>query len=81
MRPDELILRFRATSYKDHIYSMIREMTSGVGANRQIRIADVMEKCSAKGYKPDQVNEVLDDYEDLNVWQLNAARTRLTVVQ
>lgn len=60
---------------------MIREMTSGVGASRQIRIADVMEKCSAKGYKPDQVNEVLDDYEDLNVWQLNAARTRLTVVQ
>lgn len=32
------------------------------------------------GFKPDQVQECIEEYEELNVWQVNAARTRITVI-
>ena len=39
-----------------------------------------MERCATKGFTPAQVNEVVDAYENLNVWQVNMGRTRLTAV-
>ena len=32
------------------------------------------------GFKPDQFERCLTEYESLDVWQLNAARTRLSFV-
>uniref|UniRef100_A0A183B3A1 DNA replication licensing factor MCM7 n=1 Tax=Echinostoma caproni TaxID=27848 RepID=A0A183B3A1_9TREM len=68
----------RPQSYKDIIYHIVRELT-GAG-DGTARLADVMERCAARGYTPAQVNEVVDAYENLNVWQTNVGRTRLTVV-
>ncbi|KER26590.1 hypothetical protein T265_13965 [Opisthorchis viverrini] len=68
----------RPQTYKDAIYHIIRELTSAEDGTT--RLADVMERCAARGYTPAQVNEVVDAYENLNVWQVNVGRTRLTVV-
>ncbi|TPP65934.1 DNA helicase [Fasciola gigantica] len=68
----------RPQSYKDIIYHIARELTGAGGGTA--RLADVMERCAARGYTPLQVNEVVDAYENLNVWQTNVGRTRLTVV-
>ncbi|VDM18138.1 unnamed protein product [Hydatigera taeniaeformis] len=70
--------RSRLTSYKDLIYQVVRELLSA--GDGTTRLADVMERCATKGFTPAQVNEVVDAYENLNVWQLNMARTRLTAV-
>uniref|UniRef100_A0A183SWJ1 DNA replication licensing factor MCM7 n=1 Tax=Schistocephalus solidus TaxID=70667 RepID=A0A183SWJ1_SCHSO len=70
--------RNRPASYKDNIYQVIRDLlTTGGGSTR---LADIMERCATKGFTPAQVNEVVDAYENLNVWQVNMGRTRLTAV-
>ncbi|KAK6962409.1 DNA replication licensing factor mcm7 [Biomphalaria glabrata] len=63
----------------DQIYQIIREMvpTSGV---RSVKISDILETCTNKGYKPDRIHVCIEEYEDLNVWQVNNARTRLTFI-
>ncbi|KAL5965951.1 DNA replication licensing factor mcm7-A [Taenia solium] len=70
--------RSRLASYKDLIYQVVRELLSA--GDGTTRLADVMERCATKGFTPAQVNEVVDAYENLNVWQLNMGRTRLTGV-
>ncbi|XP_076058783.1 minichromosome maintenance 7 [Oratosquilla oratoria] len=67
----------RAQSVTDRIFTLIREMA---GDARVVKLGEVHERCTSKGYKPDQVNECVEEYEELNVWQLNQTRTRLTFV-
>ena len=37
-------------------------------------------RCTAKGFKPDDIEKCLEEYERLDVWQLNQAKTKLTIV-
>jgi DNA replication licensing factor MCM7 len=67
----------RAQNVMDKIYSVIRELA---GDSKTVKMADVMERCTSKGYKPDQVEECLEEYEELNVWLINQARTKITFV-
>ncbi|CAL8094133.1 unnamed protein product [Calicophoron daubneyi] len=75
---DDLDRVGRPQSYKDIIYHIVRELTTA--GDGTTRLADIMERCAARGHTPAQVNEVIDAYENLNVWQVNVGRTRLTVV-
>ena len=36
-------------------------------------------RATSKGYKPDAIDRCLEEYESLDVWQLNQARTKLTM--
>ncbi|KAG7174366.1 DNA replication licensing factor mcm7-like [Homarus americanus] len=67
----------KAQTVTDKIFTLIREVA---GESRVVKLGDVIERCTSKGYKPDQVNECIEEYEELNVWQLNQARTKLTFV-
>lgn len=67
----------RAQNVMDKIYNVIRELA---GESKTVKMADVMERCTSKGYKPDQVEECLEEYEELNVWLINQARTKITFV-
>lgn len=40
----------------------------------------IMDRCTAKGYKPDQVEKCIEEYEKLNVWQVNQTRTNITFI-
>lgn len=62
----------------DKIYNLIREIGSD---QRSVRMADILERCTSKGYNQDQVMECIEEYEELNVWQVNQARTKVTFVQ
>lgn len=48
--------------------------------SKTIGISEILEKCAGKGYNPDQVNACIDNYEALNVWQINQTRTKITFV-
>nr|CAD7446228.1 unnamed protein product [Timema bartmani] len=61
----------------DKIFSVIRDLA---GESKTVKLSEVMERCTSKGYKPDQVEECLEEYEELNVWQINQARTKITFV-
>lgn len=69
----------RTINITDQIFAAIKDMVSDSGA-KSIKVADAIERCTTKGYKPDQIDECLEEYEELNVWQINHARTRLTFV-
>ncbi|CAH1245044.1 DNA replication licensing factor mcm7-like [Branchiostoma lanceolatum] len=63
---------------QDVIFSLIREMAPpGV---KTVNLADARERTLAKGFTPDQFDEAIEEYEDLNVWQVNAAKTKITLI-
>uniref|UniRef100_A0A182WL62 DNA replication licensing factor MCM7 n=1 Tax=Anopheles minimus TaxID=112268 RepID=A0A182WL62_9DIPT len=59
----------------DKIFALVRELA---GDSKTVKVADIMERCTSKGYKPDEVDECIETYEELNVWQVNQTRTRIT---
>ncbi|XP_054272412.1 DNA replication licensing factor Mcm7 [Macrosteles quadrilineatus] len=67
----------RAPSVVDRIFSVIRELAAG---KKTVKLSEVREQCTSKGYQPDQVEECIEQYEELNVWQVNQARTTITFV-
>jgi len=69
----------RSANPTDQIYAVIRELAPTKGV-KSVKLADVMEVVTSKGFKPDLVQECIEEYEDLNVWQVNTARTRLTFI-
>jgi len=68
---------YRATTAIDRIYNLIRELSD---EGRTVRMADIVERCTSKGFTHDQINECIEEYEELNVWQVNQARTTVTFV-
>ena len=70
---------FRVQSIKDAIYQAIADLMSEKG-QKTLKMSDVMERCVSKGFKPDQIDECVEEYEELNVWQVNTAKTKLTMV-
>lgn len=45
--------------------------------DEDIPLSEIMDRCVTAGHTPDQVDKCLDEYEKLNVWQLNQNRTCL----
>ncbi|CAK8686982.1 DNA replication licensing factor mcm7-like [Clavelina lepadiformis] len=66
----------------DAIFQIIRDMApvEGGDAVSSVRVSDARQRCIAKGYTPDQFDEAVEEYEALNVWLLNTAKTRLTFI-
>lgn len=63
----------------DMIFATIREMVPG-GAGRTVKYSEAEQRCVSKGFTPAQVENALEEYEELNVWQVNQARTKITFV-
>ncbi|KAG5880468.1 hypothetical protein JTB14_000573 [Gonioctena quinquepunctata] len=68
---------YRPPNVHDKIFALIRELA---GDSKIVMVSDALEKCASKGYNPDQVDACIEEYEELNVWQVNQTRTRLTFV-
>ena len=84
----------RRKTRSDEIYDLIRTMAAGSKTlkipeikERYIRVCLFIRifnltflRCTAKGFKPDDIEKCLEEYEQLDVWQLNQAKTKLTIV-
>jgi len=66
---------FSVPNTSDRIFAIVRELA---GSGKAVKIGDIMDRCTTKGFKPDQVDKCIDDYEELNVWQVNMGRTKIT---
>jgi DNA replication licensing factor MCM7 len=69
--------RQRPKSVADQIFSIVRDMVS----NKDIKVVsyvEAQEKCARKGFTPDMFHEASKTYEDLNIWLVNNARTKIT---
>ncbi|XP_058566846.1 DNA replication licensing factor MCM7 isoform X2 [Neofelis nebulosa] len=61
----------------DVIFATVRELVS---EGRSVRFSEAEQRCISRGFTPAQFQAALDEYEELNVWQVNTARTRITFV-
>ncbi|XP_061439795.1 DNA replication licensing factor MCM7 isoform X2 [Rhineura floridana] len=61
------------------IFAAIRELVPAGGA-RSVNLAEAEQRCVSKGFTPTQFQATLSEYEELNVWQVNQKKTRLTFV-
>ncbi|KAM9286004.1 DNA replication licensing factor MCM7 [Cariama cristata] len=61
----------------DAIFSVLRELAGGA---RTLPYPQALQRCLAKGFTPTQLGAALQEYEELNVLQVNPARTRITFV-
>ncbi|KAF6357204.1 minichromosome maintenance complex component 7 [Rhinolophus ferrumequinum] len=61
----------------DVIFATVREL---VAEGRSVRFSEAEQRCISRGFTPAQFQAALDEYEELNVWQVNTARTRITFV-
>ncbi|XP_078057032.1 DNA replication licensing factor MCM7 [Mustelus asterias] len=69
----------RAQRPADMIFATIREMV----ADREVRVvkySEAEQRCISKGFTPAQVEAALEEYEELNIWQVNQARSKITFV-
>lgn len=64
-------------STSDKIFALVRELA---GQSKNVKIEDVMHRCTNKGFKPEQVDACIEEYEELNVWQVNQTRTKITFI-
>lgn len=62
----------------DAIFAALRELSGPSG--HSVSAAEGLQRCVAKGFTPLQFQAALQEYEQLNVLQLNAARSRITFV-
>ena len=62
----------------DLIYGIIRDLQKD-GATT-VKYDDARGRCIAKGFNSDQFQECIDEYERLNIWHVNAGRTRITFI-
>uniref|UniRef100_A0A1B0FC91 DNA replication licensing factor MCM7 n=1 Tax=Glossina morsitans morsitans TaxID=37546 RepID=A0A1B0FC91_GLOMM len=65
----------RTLATSDNIFAANRELA---GHSNTVKITDIMDRCANKGCKSDQVDKCIEDYEELNVWQVNMGRTKIT---
>ncbi|KAB0798440.1 hypothetical protein PPYR_09433 [Photinus pyralis] len=68
---------YKPTTAHTRIYAIIRECAKG---ENTVSMASVVEKCTSKGYKPDEINSCIEEYEELNVLLVNQAHTIITFV-
>uniref|UniRef100_A0A8D8T3G5 DNA replication licensing factor MCM7 n=1 Tax=Cacopsylla melanoneura TaxID=428564 RepID=A0A8D8T3G5_9HEMI len=67
----------RGQTVFDRIFNTIQQFA---GSNKVIKLSELRDQCAAKGFAPDLIEECIESYEELNVWQVNQARTTLTFV-
>lgn len=82
MKPDGkhyyfLFFLLRPQSVVDRIYNVIRELA---GDRTVVKMSDIREYCTSKGYNSTQVDDCIEEYEMLNVWQINQAKTNITFI-
>ena len=73
------LLFFRPQNVMDQIFQTIKEMT-GEYKSRTLKYTDVTDRCISKGFNADRISMCIEEYEELNVIQVNNARTKITFV-
>lgn len=64
----------------DKIYKIVVEMMDKQPDKPAILIDDIINECGRSGFNQEIIHEAIQEYEGLNVWVVNGARTKLTRV-
>jgi DNA replication licensing factor MCM7 len=61
----------------EKIFRIIKE---SAGDEREVLLKDVREKCLNKGFTDSEFDEALEEYEELNIWQLSRDKSKVLFV-
>lgn len=64
----------------DQIYKIVVEMMAKNPGQAAYKIDDIITECGRSGFTQEQIMEAVEEYENLNVWLVNTARTKITRV-
>ncbi|CAF0807088.1 unnamed protein product [Brachionus calyciflorus] len=79
LRPRNDAIMNKPKSGIDQIFSLIREMIP-VNGPRVVYFTEALQKAIRKGFTPDLFEECMRQYEELNVWLINNARTKISFI-
>ncbi|NXS12385.1 MCM7 factor, partial [Neodrepanis coruscans] len=68
----------RSVRPSESILGVLRELAGVKG--HWVALAEASSLLGSRGFTPAQIGAALDEYEELNVLQVNPARTRVTFV-
>lgn len=69
----------RVQTATDQIFRIVRDIMAETNS-RTVKMADALERCVTKGFNPNQFEEAIEEYEELDIWQVNQSRTRITFI-
>ncbi|KAK2144271.1 hypothetical protein LSH36_772g01022 [Paralvinella palmiformis] len=69
----------RPQNISDQIFAVIKDMLPESGT-KTIKMSAAMDRCISKGFKPDQIDECIEEYEELNVWQVDTKKTKIMFI-
>lgn len=59
------------------IYNIVKDLA---GRGSEVLMQHVLERCLSKGYKQNEIEEVIEFYADNNIWHVSMNGTRITLV-
>ena len=62
----------------DRCYNEIREMAKD--GKSTLKISEIKERCLAKGFDDKLVMATIEEYEEINVFSVNQAKTKITFI-
>ena len=70
---------YRPQNISDQIFAVIKDMLPESGT-KTIKMSAAIDRCISKGFKPDQIEECIEEYEELNVWQIDTKKTKIMFI-
>ena len=71
----------QANGPMERIKDVINRLKNSLNPGQNtMQIKEIRDKCHAAGYSNEQIDRCLDEYENINVWQINQKRTSLVFV-
>lgn len=74
-----LVEENRSGPASERIYNIIRGIFREY-EDRDILYDEALDKCLARGFSRNQIEETIEDYEVMNVWLVNSEKTSITLV-
>lgn len=77
---DDVEDRAHDRTFLTGILNVVRTMREQTGAN-ELNMSTVQQRVRSRGYTDQQFEDAVREYSQLDIWQVNANRTKLTIIQ
>jgi len=77
---DDVEDRAHDRTFLTGILNVVRTMREQMGAN-ELNMSTVQQRVRSRGYTDQQFEDAVREYSQLDIWQVNANRTKLTIIQ
>ncbi|KAI8580761.1 hypothetical protein K450DRAFT_235819 [Umbelopsis ramanniana AG] len=77
---DDVEDRAHDRTFLTGVHNVVRSMREQMGTN-ELNMSTVQQRVRSRGYTDQQFEDAIREYSQLDIWQVNANRTKLTIIQ